>query len=67
MMLLVQNKPLQAEEIEHMAPETYHERLRDAKDPAGFRRKVVQFCLEHNRNISLAAVSYTHLTLPTKA
>ena len=57
-MPLVQNKPLQAEEIEHMAPEPYHERLRDAKDPAGFRRKVVQFCLEHNRNISLTARTF---------
>jgi len=57
-MPLVQNKPLQAKEIEHMAPETYHERLRDAKDPAGFRRKVVQFCLEHNRNISLTARTF---------
>ena len=41
-----------------MPPESYAERIRDAKDPAGFRRKVVQFCLEHDRNISLTARTF---------
>ncbi len=38
-----------------MTGEPYWQRLHDAKDPLGFRLKMVRFCLDCHRNISLTA------------
>jgi len=41
-----------------MSPESYNERLKDSKDPAGLRLKMVRFCLEHQGNVSLTAHTF---------
>jgi len=41
-----------------MAPEIYWERLHDSKDPAGLRRKLVQFHFEHGCKVSLTARTF---------